>query len=67
MWRAWSRGARAIAAHACDLDALDDALKAVEEEPVAPSTEPASDLGEATDGVWEAEDEADDDGWDVDW
>ena len=50
-----------------DLDALDDALEAVEEEPVAPSTEPASDLGEATGGVWEAEDEADDDGWDVDW
>lgn len=50
-----------------DLDALDDAPEAVEEEPVAPSIEPASDLGEATDGVWEAEDEADDDGWDVDW
>ena len=50
-----------------DLDALDNALEAIEEEPVASSNEPASDLAEATDGAWKDEQEDDDDGWAVEW
>jgi hypothetical protein len=50
-----------------DLDALDDDLEAIGDEPATPSTKHTSDLAEATGGAWEAEDEADDDGWDVDW
>ena len=46
-----------------DLDALDENLGGIEDEPSAPSTERAADLS----GAWEAEEEADDDGWDVDW
>ena len=42
-------------------------LDAIEDEPAAPSSGPESDLAEATGGAWEAEDEGDDDGWDVDW
>ena len=50
-----------------DLDALDDDLEGIEDDPAVPSIEPDSGLAEATGGAWEAEDEADDDGWDVDW
>jgi hypothetical protein len=50
-----------------DLDALDDDLEGIDDDQAEPSIEPAAGLAEATGGAWEAGDEADDDGWDVDW
>ena len=50
-----------------DLDALDEAMDAVEDEGAAPSTKDAMDLAETTGEDWEDEDDSGDDGWDVEW
>ena len=50
-----------------DLDALDDALEAVEEDVIAPAARAAEDLSEAADEGWVAKVVEADEGWDVEW
>ncbi|DAC11243.1 MAG TPA: hypothetical protein HA276_03820 [Candidatus Poseidoniaceae archaeon] len=50
-----------------DLDALNDAMQAIEEDVAPPKAEEGTDLAEATDEAWKAEDDDDDDGWAVEW
>jgi len=50
-----------------DLDALDDAMEAIEEDVAPPKAEEGTGLAEATDEAWEADDDDDDDGWAVEW
>ena len=50
-----------------DLDALDEAMDAVDDDEEHEVSEDASNLAEATEDEWEADEETDDDGWDVEW
>lgn len=50
-----------------NLDALDEAMDALPDDGESENSDDASDLAESTEGEWETDEQADDDGWAVEW